>query len=187
MPYVYGTDEWEENFSQLMQDLLDVGEEPYIMGTPSWIAAYEALIKNDAVYREAAQGWQGTVIEHIVANPDVGLDEDMYVLMDLRGGECRCVRLVPREAGENGDFVLTAPYERWKQVMKGELDPVKGMMQGKIRLKGDLPTIVRYVKASTRLVELVGQVPTIFLDEMTAEEIEAFKPWVSFVREEYGV
>jgi putative sterol carrier protein len=87
--------------------------------------------------------------------------------------------------GENGDFVLTAMYDRWKQVMTRKLDVVKGLMQGKIKLKGHLPTIVRYNKAATRLVDLVATIQTIFLDEMTPEEVEAFKPWVDFLREEY--
>jgi putative sterol carrier protein len=39
------------------------------------------------------------------------------------------------------------------------------MMQGKLKLKGDLPTIVRYVKASNELVNLAQTVPTEFPDE----------------------
>lgn len=127
------------------------------------------------------------MIDHIIADPVVGLDEDMFLLMDLWHGDCRAVRLVPREVGKAGDFVLTASYDRWKQVMTGQLDPVKGMMQGKIKLKGDLPTMVRNVKAATRLAELVGQVDTVFLGDMTPEEIEAFKPWVEFLQDEYGL
>lgn len=187
MPYRYGTAEWEESFSKLMEDLLFVQIPPYILGTPSWIAAYEKAIQQDAEYRELAKDWEGSVVEHIIADPGVGLDEDMYLLMDLWHGDCRSIRLVPKEAGEAGDFVLTAPYERWKQVMLRELDPVKGMMQGKIKLKGDLPTIVRYIKAATRLADLVSEIDTIFLDDMDPEEIEAFKPWVRYVREEYGL
>jgi putative sterol carrier protein len=187
MPYTYGTKEWEETFAALMKDLLYVEREPYIMGTPAWIATYESLIQNDAVYKMLAKGWEGSVVIHITAKPEAGLDEDMYLLIDLWHGDCRAVRLVPPEAGEGGDFVLTATYDRWKQVMTKELDVVKGLMQGKIKLKGHLPTIVRYNKAATRLVELVASMNTIFLDEMTPEEIEAFKPWVEFIKEEYGV
>jgi putative sterol carrier protein len=50
--------------------------------------------------------------------------------------------------------------------VKKELDPVKGMMQGKIKVKGDLPTIVRYVKASNVLVDLTSTVDTQFIDEV---------------------
>ena len=185
MSYTYGTKEWEDSFIALMKDLLDSEREPYILGTPSWIATYESLIQNDADYRKLAQGWEGGVVIHITADPAVGLDDDMFLLIDLWHGDCRGVRLVPTQAGENGDYVLTASYDRWKQVMTGELDVVKGLMQGKIKLKGHLPTIVRYNKAAVRLVELVATINTIFLDEMDSEEIEAFKPWVNFIREEY--
>ena len=187
MAYTYGTREWDQAFAALMQDLLDVESEPYILGTPAWIASYEARIRNDAEYRNLAQDWEGSVVIHINAEPLVGLDQDMYLLMDLWHGDCRAVRLVPAEAGDNGDFVLTAAYGRWRQVMTGELDVVKGLMQGKIKLKGHLPTIVRYNKAAVRLVELVGGIDTIFMDEMTPEEIASFKPWVAFIREEYGL
>jgi putative sterol carrier protein len=47
----------------------------------------------------------------------------------------------------------------------GELDPVRAMMQGKLRVRGDLPTIVRYVKAADELVHLCSKVPTTFPDE----------------------
>jgi hypothetical protein len=39
------------------------------------------------------------------------------------------------------------------------------MMQGKLKLKGDLPTIVRHVKAAQELVECSTRVETKFLDE----------------------
>jgi putative sterol carrier protein len=66
-----------------------------------------------------------------------------------------------------------APYviralTRWKDVLRGELDPVKGMMQGKLKLQGDLPTIIRYVRAANELVHLTMTVPTEFLDEAYA-------------------
>ena len=39
------------------------------------------------------------------------------------------------------------------------------MMQGKLRVQGDLPTIVRYVNAANVLVKLTGEVDTVFPDE----------------------
>ena len=69
------------------------------------------------------------------------------------------------EEGEKAKFIIRAPYTRWKEVIRKELDPVKGMMQGKLKLRGDLPTIVRYVKAANELVNLAASVPTEFVDE----------------------
>jgi hypothetical protein len=36
------------------------------------------------------------------------------------------------------------------------------MMQGKLKVQGDLPTIVRQVRAANELVELTQQIPTEF-------------------------
>ena len=72
---------------------------------------------------------------------------------------------ITAEEGEKSKFIIRAPYSRWKEVIRRELDPVKGMMQGKLKLKGDLPTIVRYVKAANELVNLAASVPTEFVDE----------------------
>ena len=62
--------------------------------------------------------------------------------------------------------MIAAPYTRWKDVLHGDLDPVKGMMQGKLKVRGDLPTIIRYVRAANELVRLTGQVDTTFPDEI---------------------
>jgi len=49
--------------------------------------------------------------------------------------------------------------------MRKELDPIKGMMQGKLKLKGNLPVIVRFVKAAQELVNCTSDVDTRFIDE----------------------
>jgi hypothetical protein len=41
------------------------------------------------------------------------------------------------------------------------------MMQGKVKLKGNLPDIVRHIKATIRLVELAGQINTIFYAQLS--------------------
>jgi hypothetical protein len=38
------------------------------------------------------------------------------------------------------------------------------MLQGKLRVRGDLPTIVRYVRAANELVRLTSLVDTVFAD-----------------------
>jgi putative sterol carrier protein len=71
------------------------------------------------------------------------------------------------EQGSRCAYVIRAPYSRWKDVLRGDLDPVKAMMQGKLKVQGDLATIVRYVRAANELVHLTMQVRTEFLDERT--------------------
>lgn len=131
-----------------------------------WLEEYVVLIKASPDYRAAAETWEGDVTYVFEAEPEKGVAEDVYSWLDLWHGDVRAYEYgVSKEKGEAAKFVIRAPYSRWKEVIKKELDPIKGMMQGKLKLKGDLPTIVRYVKASNELVNIAGLVPTEFIDE----------------------
>lgn len=187
MAYTYGTEEWEKAYQEEVKKRLETEPKPYIVATPEWTAEYEKLVQGDEQYKEHAKTWEGSVALQINAEPDAGLDEDIFILMDLWHGECRSIRIVPREAAEKADYLITGDYERWKAVLAKELDVVKAMMQGKLKLKGDLPTIVRHVKAATRLVDLAAMVEGKFPDEMSDEEKEAFREWVRNMRADFGV
>jgi putative sterol carrier protein len=133
--------------------------------SPEWLDEYVEKINASASYKEAAATWEGDVAYVIEAEPDKGIPDEVVAWLDLWHGDCREAKIVTTEEGEKARFVIRAPYSRWKEVILKELDPVKGMMQGKLKLKGDLPTIVRYVKAANELVNLAQTVDTQFLDE----------------------
>ena len=136
-----------------------------VFASQAWFEAFEVQINASAAYREAAADWEGDIAFRVLAEPDRGVPEDRWGYLDLWHGECRKGRAIqPAEAGAAA-YTLTAPYSRWRDVVEGELDPIKGMMQGKLRVRGDLPTIVRYVKAANELVRLTGLIDTQFPDE----------------------
>jgi putative sterol carrier protein len=131
-----------------------------------WCAAYKDAINANASYHAAGKDWtHGPVAMVVTAEPSVGLTEDMAMWLDVRQGHCNDCRLVSREQAERAPFVIVASYARWKEVIRKELDPTKGMMQNKLKLtKGHMPTMVKYVNASKELVESTSRVPTEFLD-----------------------
>jgi putative sterol carrier protein len=133
--------------------------------SPEWLDEYVEKINGSSSYKEAAATWEGDVAYVIEAEPDKGIAEEVVAWLDLWHGDCREAKIVTTEEGEKARFVIRAPYSRWKEVILKELDPVKGMMQGKLKLRGDLPTIVRYVKAANELVNLAQTVDTQFPDE----------------------
>ena len=96
------------------------------------------------------------------ADPALRIDEDLGMLLDVHGGECRDCRIVSAAEAQAAPFVIVAPYALWKIVIRGELIPTKGMMQGrlKLKLKGHMPTMVKYVHASKALVASTKGVPT---------------------------
>ena len=133
--------------------------------TEAWFQALVTLINDSEEYREAAADWEGDIAFLVEAEPDRGLPADVWGLLDLWHGACRGGGLIDEDRGRAAAYILRAPYSRWKEVVTGDLDPIKGMMQGKLKVQGDLPTIVRQVRAANELVELTQQIPTEFPDE----------------------
>jgi putative sterol carrier protein len=136
--------------------------------TDPWFKELVERINASAEYREAAATWEGGIAFVIEAEPDKLMPDDVWGFLDLWHGECRGGGVVQPQLGAAARYVIRAPYSRWKEVLRGDLDPVKGMMQGKLRVQGDLPTIVRYVRAANELVNLTGTVETEFPDEVPA-------------------
>jgi len=186
MSYQYGTEEWDQAYNKMIKERLDSAPKPYIMATPEWTATFEKLIQNDEKYKEVAKTWEGSVVISILPKPEAGLEKALNMYMDLWHGQCNYVKLVPPEVAENADYVLSGELERWEAVMKKELDVVKAMMQGKIKLKGSLPMIVRYVKASLRLVELAAEIDTVFHNDLAEQERTAYLDWFNKLRSEFG-
>jgi len=130
-----------------------------------WTAAFKDAINANEVYREYGKPWTfGSVAMVVTADPSLGLDDDYGIFLDVHEGVCREATYLQGIAPLNeAAFVIVAPYARWKDVIEGRLDPIKGMMEGKLKLtKGHLPTMIRFVESSRALVTSAAKVPTLF-------------------------
>ena len=145
--------------------MTNTNEIAYRAYSQEWAQAFCNQINESKSYEDAARGWEGTVSLVVLAEPDKNFKNDVGVWMDLWHGKARDVHICNREEATEAAFVLTGSYSRWKKIAKKELDPIKGLMMGQIKLKGNFPTIVRYTKASQELVECTTSVPVIWPDE----------------------
>ncbi len=133
--------------------------------SPEWAQAFKEEINKSPVYQQAGKGWKWTVGLVVEAEPDKNFPDSRGIVMDLFEGEARDVRVGSAADAQACDFVISGSYTRWKQVAQKELDATRGMLQGKLKLKGDLPTVVRYTKASQELTECTTRVPVTWPDE----------------------
>jgi putative sterol carrier protein len=131
-----------------------------------WVVAFHKAINESEEYKEGGKPWTYGVTALVVnAQPDIGLAEPFGMWLDLHEGVCRESHHCSVEEAQTAPFCIFGDYARWKQVIHKELDPVKGMMQGKLKLKGNLQIIVKNVKAAQALVICATRVPSKFLDE----------------------
>jgi putative sterol carrier protein len=133
--------------------------------SPEWISAYKGAINGNPAYKAAGALWTHGVVALVCKAQPPGFPNDVGLWLDLDRGVCREARAVTVEEAMKAPFCITGEYARWKQVLRKELEPIKGMMQGKLKLKGDLPTIVREVESAKELVNSAGTLDTTFADE----------------------
>ncbi len=128
------------------------------------MAAYQDAINANEAYRAAGKDWTFGVVAMVVnADPSLGIPEDLCMWLDVHQGSCRGCKLMPAKDAQAADFMITAPYATWRTVIEGGLDPTKAMMQNKLKLvKGNMPTMVRFVTASKELVKSSEKIPTKF-------------------------
>lgn len=142
-----------------------------IWPSEEWMALYKDAINASGEYRAAAPDWEGALAYVFDPEPDKGLIEEVCGYFDLWHGECRDARQVSVDEASDAKMIIRAPYSVWKRVMKKELDPMKAVMQGRLRLKGDMALAMRYVRATQVLNDIASEIPTEFLDELPAETI----------------
>lgn len=137
----------------------------YKFPSQEWVQALKEAINNNEAYRSAAKTWEGDF--YFVIEPDEAttLTSPVTLYMDLWHGECRDAYVVEDPSSHKApEFIITAPYSVWKQVITGKMDPIQALMTRKLKLKGNLMKIMRAVKAANELVRSTTMVPTEFPD-----------------------
>lgn len=135
----------------------------YFFGTDEWIKALMVEINKSEAYRKSAATWEGDF--YWIVKPDRYVEDAITYYVDLWHGKCREAQLVEDESQFSPAFRVETSDANWKAIIDTELDPIKGMMTRKIKLKGSMSKIMRYVKATQELVLCSTRVPTEFPPE----------------------
>jgi putative sterol carrier protein len=136
-----------------------------VFPSPEWLDAYVDAINASSELREEAKDWEGDITLVVEGESSKGVTFDSWAWFDLRHGETIDAKIVSQDEGEKARFVIRGSYSIWKEVLKGKLEPIKAMTQGKFKLAGDLHEIRERVRAVGLLVSLARHIPTKFPDE----------------------
>ena len=138
----------------------------HLFPSEEWVEAWVELANESAEFERSGEGWHGAVAAVIEADADAGIPVPLYVRLEGRHGKWLGHAYGTDSAlMDEAVFVLRAPYQRWKELIRQELHPIKGVLLGKIRIQGHLPLILRWTKSIAILAELAGRLETAFVDE----------------------
>lgn len=123
----------------------------------AWTAQLGEELNSDEPYREAARDWRG-VLGLALAMPD---GETRTALLDLDSG--RCHRTSTDPASCPPDYVIEADTRTWKSVFTGELEPMWGLMSGKLKLTtGNLAELAPHAPSALRIVKCAQRIASRF-------------------------
>ena len=128
-----------------------------------WIKELSRQLNASKDYERSAKDWEGDFV--FVIEPDESHPNHAYFFLGLLHGKSPDAALVASENERKAEFKIRAPYGNWRRVIEGRLDPIQGMMTGKLKLQGNLLKIMRYPKAAKDLVACCSKVPTDFGDQ----------------------
>ena len=121
-----------------------------------WAKAFCAAVNSNKDYAEAGATWEGDFI--FVIKPSGGLDAEIKLFVGLFHGKCTGSRTLDAGDDPKAEFIVAGIYDNWVKVLKKEIDPIQGMMAGKLKLTGNMAKIMRAVKAAQELVNSTAMV-----------------------------
>lgn len=134
--------------------------------TEPWAAAFCDAINSSDAYHASAQKWIWPLALVLEADAALGYPSGAAIVLELENGYCRGASLHATDEVST-PFVLRGDYATWKQILKGELDPVMAITRKRLTLEGSLATIMLNARSAKILVACAAAVPTSFPDETT--------------------
>ena len=125
----------------------------------------------------------------ITADPTWGIDEDMIFGAELIEGKLLDLAYYNEaDAQKEADFILATTPQSWKGLLRRDNKFITEFVKGKIDLEqGSKVELLKITPYANYMVDVMTQVEIQFQDEMSPEQLEAFRTDLTNYREEIGV
>jgi len=122
-----------------------------------WADAFRQVLNRNEAYRAAAQAWEGDIL-FLEKGADATAPAP-GIHLALAHGECSAATFHPDARTVSSEFVYEGSPENWRKLLDGQVDPVKAILDGTFRIKGNLAKAMRFTRAAKELVETAAKVP----------------------------
>ena len=133
-------------------------------GTAEWCAALRDEINRSSEYRNAAAKWgagfNGNLLFAFEA--DAALAKPLYLFLKLQAGRCDGAEFVPGPSHPDAGFALRAPFSLWRDLLERKTLAATAILTGKLRVEGEMLTLLKHAGANRALIHCTASVPTEF-------------------------
>lgn len=129
-----------------------------------WMAEFCRRLRVHPQADEVAKALDG--VYRFVIEPAGPLDERHSYQVSIRPAEQGAeVAVVDSQPQDEPRLSLTADYRRWQQLVRGELDVGMAVMLRRLKVSGDLTTLMGNVASARPLVDSLHEVDTTWLED----------------------
>ncbi len=125
-----------------------------------WIKELSNQLNASEAYEKSAKDWEGDFV--FVCEPDATYHQTAYLFLGLFHGKSPEACAISSPDERPAEFILSAPFSTWRQVIEGKLDAIQGMMTRKLKVQGNMMKVMRYPKAAKEIVSCCALIPTDF-------------------------
>jgi putative sterol carrier protein len=123
-----------------------------------WAQAYRSALNANAAYREAATAWEGDILLLVISPKAPATASGIHLA--LAHGNCSAAKFYADARNVSSEFVYEGTADNWRRLLQKELDPVKAILDGTFRIRGNLAKAMRFTRAAKELVETAASIPS---------------------------
>lgn len=126
-----------------------------------WISLWVDELNRSESFHSATRGWEGSFGSVIRARPP-HLSNDIHLCFDVSNGAFTRFAYGCDHGEWDLRFIIEADYETWKRFIHQELDPIKAVLLGDVRIRGNAVEALRFVRATYEMLRVTARIPTSF-------------------------
>jgi len=140
------------------------GDEMAIFPSKEWAEDVYTKINSSEEYAKVAADWEASVT--LVIEAEEGkLDSTFILWLDPWHGKVRSYEILKDIEDKKSSYIIRSTYSIWKEIVKGEKNPTKLLLSGKLKVKGSMTYLLRRTKTNDALMNVLKTVKSEFPDE----------------------
>jgi hypothetical protein len=157
--------------------------------SPEWLEESAKLYLATDRFENALKKVTTKIFYRISAEPAWGIEKDIIFGAEVDAGKLLELSFFSEaESQQRAEFILAATPQVWKEILRKDKKFISEFMLGKIKLEsGSKPGLLKITPYANHFVDALTQFELQFPDEMSAEELEAYRTDLSDFREKAGV
>jgi putative sterol carrier protein len=128
------------------------------LGSDAYLTKFKERINADEEYEKLAKTVDDSYTLILQAEPEKGVNDTIIAGFEIKEGKMTDLWSGERETS----FILSARYRVWVDILLGKIGANRAFITRKLKIKGNMPRLLKTAKATDRMVQLLREIPTTF-------------------------